>query len=94
MAYITKDYIEALKNSDLLNKDDVGKIADKTKALKFNNSKGYSRQSIRNMLYCGYTTTDEMVKLIMEYFSDKKKAIDKTIAEQKKFAESLTAETV
>ena len=46
------------------------------------------------MLYCGYTTTDEMVKLIMEYFSDKKKAIDKTIAEQKKFAESLTAETV
>lgn len=92
MAYITKDYIDALKNSNLLNKDDAGKIADKTKAAKLNNGKGYSRQTIRNILYCGYTTTEDMVRLIMDYFIDKKVSLENTVAEQKKFAESLISE--
>jgi hypothetical protein len=81
MATLTKEYMAALKEAKLIEKQDVPNIVSLTKQRGFRDGKGYSNQQIRNV-FDQYTTTDDLVALIMNYFSAKKEMREKLQQDQ------------
>jgi len=92
-AFITKEYLTAIREAGLLDRSDVAKIAAITQEMKspsLNKGKGYGNEHIRNFLYRQCTTTPEMVNLIMGYFSRKKEVLAKTAAIQQSLVKELS----
>jgi uncharacterized protein YutE (UPF0331/DUF86 family) len=89
MAFIAQEYYEALKDAKLISKEDAAKIADLTKAAGLKKGKGYKAAQIRNVLFHSYTTIEEVVAIITNYYENKRSQID----QQKQFANSLKQQT-
>ena len=71
MAYISKEIVIKLKNSKILEKSDIKKLAALSRDKGLQKGKGFTAQTFRNVLYHQFTTTDEVTDFIFEYLEKK-----------------------
>lgn len=71
MAFITRDYYKLLDRNKLIEHGDWIQLERMSRAAGMKNGNGISSQTFRNAVVKGFTTTDEVVKLVEGYFSPK-----------------------
>jgi len=77
MAFITREYYNELKKYKVIERNDWTNLSRQSAEIGLKDGKGYTRQTFRNAVELGYTTTDEIVELTMSYYSPKVEAIKK-----------------
>lgn len=85
MAFITREYYENLKKHKLIEHGDWSKLAQLSKTAKMKAGKGYTARTFKNAVIEGFTTTDDVVELIVGYYTPKAEAV----AAQRKAAKNI-----
>lgn len=80
MAYITREYYQLLKKNKLIEHGDWVQLQRMSAEAGLKDGNGVSAQTFRNAVIKGFTTTEEVVKLIEGYFSPK---YDTLVAQRK-----------
>lgn len=71
MAFITREYCRLLIKNKLIEHGDWIQLERMSREAGMKNGNGISSQTFRNAVVKGFTTTDEVVKMIEAYFSPK-----------------------
>lgn len=91
MAFITREYYSLLHKNKLIEHGDWINLERMSREAGMKNGNGISSQTFRNAVVKGFTTTDEVVKLVNAYFEpkfDNLKAQRRVIKEIKKKLQS------
>lgn len=71
MAFITRQYYKLLDKNNLIEHGDWIQLSRMSQQAGMKNGNGISSQTFRNAVVKGFTTTDEVVKLVEGYFAPK-----------------------
>ena len=83
MEKLTNEFIEAIKNSGLYHNSDCSQISELSKKQNLREGKGYTQTQIRNVIKHQFSTTKELIALIMTYYDNKLKMRESIYEEQK-----------
>jgi hypothetical protein len=94
MAFLTKVYVDELRNMNLIERTDFTKLSKLSRKAGIKNGKGYTRPTFSNVINKRQTTTDEVVELIKTFYDDKAKNVKQLHDSLKVMKQNLTAAAI
>ena len=89
MAIVTREFFEELQTNKMIEHGDWVKLAKASVEAGLNGGEGHAPATFRNAVVKGFSTSDEVVGLVLAYFEPRAKAIAAQRASVQSIRETL-----